>query len=94
MAIKKNQEVIEIDSITPDIITAKGISVIRDTPFGEKDKLHEKRVTLFHFVVHLLAFIIVVPFVVMIAFGATVPREYSTIVSLVIGFYFGRALFN
>lgn len=54
----------------------------------------EKRLTAYHFVTHFFAFIILLPYLVMIVYQMEIPREYSTIVSVIVGFYFARALFN
>ncbi len=59
-----------------------------------KDKNEEIRRTIFHFVTHLLAFIIIGPWIFMQFSKANISETYSTIVSVVIGFYFGRALFK
>jgi len=57
-------------------------------------KENQKRLTIYHYVVHILAFIITIPFIFLIVYGRDVPPEYSTIVSMVIGFYFAKSLFN
>lgn len=54
----------------------------------------QRRITLYHMVVHILAFLIIVPYIALIIFGVDVPQTYSTIVSVVVGFYFARSLFN
>jgi hypothetical protein len=84
-------EPIEIDSIGSSLPlngktgrVAEGIIV----------KEREKRISNFHYVIHTLAFMIILPFLLMIPLGMPIPPEYSTIVSVVVGFYFGRALFN
>jgi len=87
---KKNSKEI-ISTINPILTLNKRI---RDTPFAEKERVKEKRITLFHFVIHILAFLIIIPFIVLIIYSIDVPPEYGTIVSIVIGFYFGRVLFK
>ena len=88
-------DVFELESINPNLTFEKnGVYSIKGTPFGEKEKINETRITLFHIVIHLLAFFIIVPFVVLIIYNRVIPPEYSTIVSVVVGFYFGRALFR
>jgi hypothetical protein len=57
-----------------------------------KEKNKERRINLYHFVVHLLAFIIVISFISFIIFNIDIPEVYSTLVSVVIGFYFARSL--
>lgn len=78
-------EILDLDSINPN--NSGQIS----------DKIRtinkEKRITLYHYVVHLLAFIIIVPFIAMLIAQVEIPQVYSTIVSVVIGFYFAKNLF-
>jgi len=45
---KKSKEIIDIESILPDIIYQKGVSQINKTPFGEIEKVYQQRITLFH----------------------------------------------
>ena len=88
-------DVLELESINPHFTFVKnGVHSINGTPFGEREKINETRITLFHVVIHLLAFFIIVPFVFLIIYNRIIPPEYSTIVSVVVGFYFGRALFK
>ena len=77
-----------------------------DSPIGIRTSLKEsniavrerearqKRITLYHYIVHLLAILIIVPYLVLVIFQIKVPPEYSTIVSVVVGFYFARSLFD
>ena len=58
-----------------------------------KEKKKEKRADLYHVVVHLLAAIILIHYVIMIIFQLEIPIAYSTIASIVVGFYFARTLF-
>jgi len=62
--------------------------------FGIREKAKQKRIILYHYVVHALAFIIVVPYIIMLAFGSEISPSYSTTVSIVIGFYFAKSLFD
>ena len=63
---------------------------------GWRVKEKERRLSLYHQVVHCLAFIIVCPYVIMVPISMVlnfeIPVAYSTIVSIVIGFYFARSL--
>lgn len=54
----------------------------------------QKRLTLYHLVVHGIAIMIITSYIIFIAFGREVPIAFSTIASIVVGFYFARALFN
>ncbi len=62
--------------------------------FKTRELNKEKRLIIYHIVTHVLAFIIIISYIVMAIFQIDTPREYSTIVSVVVGFYFARALFN
>lgn len=64
-----------------------------------KVKEEEGRITLYHHVVHALAFFMIVPYIIIMVFTTIhpsfkVPVEYHTIVSIIIGFYFARSLFK
>jgi len=87
-------EVLDLDSINPYFKTCGNPSILENSPFGIKERENEKRINLLHYVIHLLAFVIIVPFVFLIAWGIDIPKEYSTIVSIVIGFYFGKSLLD
>ena len=83
---QKVDETLELDTISPNnsgLISDK-IRIIN----------REKRMNLYHYVIHFLAFIIIVPFILMILLDVDIPETYSTIVSVVVGFYFARTLFN
>ena len=60
----------------------------------EKTKNEIKRLNIYHWVVHIIAFIVIIPFVIMVLFQQKIPESYSTIVSVVVGFYFARSLFR
>lgn len=75
-------------------IESFSLSDSKDDFFKIKFLNKEKRINIYHFVTHLLAFIIVLTYIIMILFSIEVPKEYSTIVSVVAGFYFARSLFN
>lgn len=53
----------------------------------------QKRLTLYHLVIHGIAIMIVSSYIIFIALGREVPVAFSTIVSIVVGFYFARSLF-
>lgn len=61
---------------------------------AEKVKNEQKRINIYHFVVHLLAFVIIIPYICLNIYKYEISETYSTIVSVVIGFYFARSLFN
>ena len=60
----------------------------------EKIKNEQKRINIYHFVVHILAFIIIIPYICLNIYKYEISATYSTIVSVIIGFYFARSLFN
>ena len=92
MPSKEENEEFDLNSIEPRFSLNNSRS-IKDTNFAIKER-YEKRKDIFHIVIHTLAFLIIIPFLIMIVFSIKIPPEYSTIVSIVIGFYFGKALFN
>lgn len=59
-----------------------------------KTENNERRLSLHHFITHLLAIIIIFPYLIFISFRLEIPQSYSTIVSVVIGFYFAKSLFK
>ena len=61
---------------------------------GFKTIKKERRIDIYHGVIHFFAFLILVPYITLIAFQIEIPQSYSTIVSVVIGFYFAKSLFN
>ena len=79
-----NEEV--IDSIYPDSYSNISNKI--------RVRNREHRLNVYHWVVHILSFIIIIPFLLMIIFQIEIPEVYSTIVSVVVGFYFARSLFN
>tara|TARA_Y100000310_G_C20545856_1_gene745539 strand:- start:385 stop:648 length:264 start_codon:yes stop_codon:yes gene_type:complete len=83
---KEENEILELESISP----------LNNDQISKEFRLRnkEKRITLYHYVVHFLAFIIILPFLTMILLQIKIPDHYSTIVSVVIGFYFARSLFE
>ena len=52
----------------------------------------QKRINLYHKIVHILAFLIIIPYLTLTILGAEISQTYSTIVSIVVGFYFARSL--
>jgi len=89
-----DEETLDLDSINPYFRTYGNPRILENSPFGIKERENEKRINLLHYVIHLLAFLIVIPFIFFIAFGVDISKEYSTIVSIVIGFYFGKSLLD
>ncbi len=84
---ESNEEIIESISTKEDLRKDGYI-----TKFREINK--EKRTNIYHMVVHFLAFIIIVPYIFLIIYNIRIPESYSTIVSVVVGFYFARSLFK
>jgi len=94
-------EISEIDSL---LFSVKDVE---ETPSNNKklgfllqDKLmrEEKRIDTYHKVVHMMAFIIIFPYMfylgISIVYGFKIPSELHTMVSVIIGFYFARSLFR
>lgn len=91
--VSSKPEIIDIISISPNKkIEHNDIDII-DKNITVVEKYRQKRITIYHYVVHILAFLIIIPFVVLIIFNHQIPDSYSTIVSVIIGFYFARSLF-
>ena len=91
---KKDIETIELNSLGPIISrVGKNRSNIYER-INIIDLENQKRITLFHYVVHILAFSFILPYLILIICQIEIPREYSTIVSVVVGFYFAKSLFN
>jgi len=57
-----------------------------------KEKRKIERINLYHKVTHIIAFLILIPYIFLVTFNRIVPDSYSTIVSVVIGFYFAKSL--
>ncbi|MCX6741588.1 MAG: hypothetical protein NTX24_00205 [Candidatus Pacearchaeota archaeon] len=91
---KEGIEIVELDSINPKINSPylNRPPSINHTPFGIIEKNKQKRINILHKVIHTLAFLIILPYIIMVFFGKKIVPEYSTIVAIVIGFYFGKAL--
>jgi len=83
----EQRETIEIDSLSLENHRREEFWRIREIN-------KEKRTNLYHLVIHLLAFIIVIPFIFFIIFSIEMPEVYSTLVSVIIGFYFAKSLFK
>ncbi len=91
MASEKNKEsiqVINLDSFQKERGEKKDF--FREVAF----KNNEKRINWYHVVTHLLAILIISTYLVLICFNAKIPSEYSTLVSVVIGFYFAKNFLN
>jgi hypothetical protein len=58
------------------------------------ERKEDKRKTLFHITTHMLAFFIIVPWILLQLSSIEVGQTYNTIVSVVVGFYFGKNLFK
>ena len=86
MPPKEEEEILDLDSISQ--------TNPREISSTIKTINRERRINLYHWVVHGLAFLIIITFLVMLIFQLEIPREYWTLVSVVIGFYFARSLFD
>lgn len=89
---KEESEILNIESLEPAIRTNNRTKIAER--IGTVDKEKQRRITLYHFVVHILAFMIIIPYVSLVIMNQSMPDSYSTIVSVVIGFYFAKSLFN
>ncbi|MFA5174206.1 MAG: hypothetical protein WC438_03420 [Candidatus Pacearchaeota archaeon] len=68
---------------------------LREGNWGTIEKKEkEKRLNLYHYVVHTLAIFIILSYIFLIVWNYNIPKEFSTIVSIVIGFYFAKSLLN
>ena len=91
MSPQKKLETLELEniSISEEKSNSKSpFKIIEDYKARKK----ERRVDIYHLVVHFLAAAILIPYIVMIVFQLEIPIAYSTIASIVVGFYFARAL--
>ena len=59
-----------------------------------KEKEEQKRINLHHYIIHFLAIFIIISYIFFIIWEVNLPNEFSTIVSIIIGFYFAKSLFN
>lgn len=91
--LKEKDDILLLDSILPEK-TNEGSFRFENSNIGIREKSKEHRITLYHYVVHAISLLIVVCYILFIIFGTQIPCSYSTIVSVVIGFYFARALFK
>ena len=96
-----SEKTLTIDSLFPDRSKeAVKNSLIDSNPNLDiiEKKEQQKRLNLYHKMVHIIALIIIIPYIFLICatffYNFDIPKEYSTLVSIVIGFYFGRSLFN
>ena len=85
------KEIINIDEILPQ--NSKLIfSSLNESKISVREKSKQIRLNLYHYITHAIAILIIAPYVILVALGNDVSFSYSTLVSLVIGFYFGRSL--
>ena len=86
------QEIIQLGSLGPvaSRIDKHHIKIANKIDVVNLEK--QKRITIYHYVVHILAFIIIIPYVTLIIYRVPVPISFSTLVSVVIGFYFAKNL--
>jgi len=59
-----------------------------------KYKEEQKRINLNHYVIHFLAIFIIISYIFFIVWKVNLPNEFSTIVSIIVGFYFAKSLSN
>ena len=93
MAPEKDIEILDLDELRKPIrINSRRVQIDKGIEAIEKQK--QLRITIYHKVVHIIAFLILIPYISLILANVSVPDSYSTIVSVVIGFYFARSLFD
>jgi hypothetical protein len=92
MAPENTTEVLNLESIGPSRVNNNKTRIDDHISVITREK--QKRITIYHWVVHILAFLIVIPYLAMLIAQQPVPDTYVTIVSVVIGFYFAKSLFN
>lgn len=94
---KKNDEqpteILDLDTLAPLSSTFhyKRSRIADKINVVELEK--QKRINIYHYVVHVLAFLIIIPYISLIIYNQNILDSYSTIVSVVIGFYFAKSLF-
>jgi hypothetical protein len=84
----------EIDKLFDDSSLPKVKEELERENIFVKDKEEQKRINLNHYVIHFLAVFIIVSYIFFIIWNVKLPQEFSTIVSIIIGFYFAKSLFN
>ena len=88
-------EILEIDELIPKKTSEGREEGLRAGNWEiQERKVKQKRLTVYHFVVHGLAIFIVISYILLIVWRYDIPKEFSTIVSVVIGFYFAKSLFR
>lgn len=92
--MQESLEVIEIDEILPKNFNLERKKNLKDFWEIQEKKAVQKRLDLYHYVVHGLATFIILSYIFLIIWNYNIPKEFSTIVSMVIGFYFAKSLFN
>lgn len=92
MAPKRNVEILELDEIKSVKLNSRRTQIGKGIDLIEKQR--QLRITLYHWVVHIIAFLILIPYFSLIITSTPVPDSYSTIVSVVVGFYFAKSLFT
>jgi len=87
-------EVVDLDTLNPiiSVLNSKHSRIADRISVVELEK--QKRINIYHYVVHFLAIIIIVSYVFLVIYNQNIPNSYLTIVSIVIGFYFAKSLFR
>ena len=88
---QQKEEILEIDELLPK---NEGLisSSLNDSKIRVVEKSRQNRLNLYHYITHSIAILIILPYIILLTLGNDMPASYTTIVSMVIGFYFGRAL--
>ena len=85
------KEILKIDEILPYNVRLINAS-LKESKIDIREKSKQIRLSLYHYVTHAIAILIIVPYIILLLFESEIPLSYTTLVSLVIGFYFGRSL--
>jgi hypothetical protein len=94
MAPEEKTEVLNLESLEPTSKINNKTKIDERIGVITREKEKQKRITIYHIVVHILSFIIIIPYIGMLIVGRPIPESYQTIVSVVVGFYFAKSLFN
>ncbi len=90
----KNKESKPIDFGMLQDLGSKNTDESDPKAFYKITEKEEFRKHIFHVTTHILAFIIIVPWIYLQINGIIVEQTFNTIVSVVVGFYFSRMLFG
>lgn len=58
----------------------------------QREKNLQRRTNLYHYVIHLLAVFMVVSYILFTAWEYEIPKEFTTVISVIVGFYFAKSI--